>query len=107
MCIRDRARVEAAQAQQSAQERYNLLQQVADTLPDGRNLKRAFGRALKEDGYSNLDFTPEETASIDNFNRIESGRAIQAASDAETAQIRAESSPEQLGAQNRRAIRSA
>ena len=72
------ARVDAAQAQQSAQERYNLLQQVAETLPDGRNLKRAFGRALKEAGYSNLDFTPEETASIDNFNQISRSAGIAA-----------------------------
>lgn len=72
------ARVEAAQAQQSAQERYNLLQQVAETLPGDRNLKRAFGRALKEAGYSNLDFTPEETASIDNFNQINRSAGIAA-----------------------------
>lgn len=64
------ARVADARIRESNQQRDALLASVLDNLPEGQNPSRAFGRALREQGYADTFFRPEETARISAWKNI-------------------------------------
>lgn len=64
------ARVADASIRESNQRRDELLASVLDKLPEGQNPSRAFGRALREQGYTDTFFRPEESARIASWKSI-------------------------------------
>lgn len=58
------AAIAANRAQATASKREALLDAVLGDLPDGQNPARAFGRALAEAGFNDLDFSDAERAKI-------------------------------------------